>query len=324
MIIGTEFAMNIPFWLKQKIKQFCNIHIQGEKPNIFIFSTARSGSTWLAEIIASQRGLKFIDEPLLMSKFKNGGPLPASWEFTLPHNGREEKLKKYFNMLIQNKFDIGSPRPFSKFYRPITWRIVFKILRCQDLMNWFEKTFGAQIVYFVRHPIATSLSRERYGRLPLFLKNELYCECYLNPELYSYGLSILKKGSELEKKVLDWCIQNLPPIKFLDRSRWLCLHYEVLVVNSAETIEKISLYLNLLDKEKMYKRLHIASSTVYKSDPNTRGYFVLSSKRRDPHYLVSKWRPKISKEEEKKAFEILSNFGIDIYSFGEDLPTRRL
>jgi hypothetical protein len=316
--------MNIPAQLKWKIKQFSNVHIQGKKPNIFIFSVARSGSTWLMEIIASQRGIKYIDEPLLMSNFQRGGPLPASWEFTLPHNGREEKLEEYFNMLIQNKCGVGSPKPFSRFYRFMTRRIVFKIFGCLDLMNWFEKTFRGQIVYFIRHPIATSLSRERYGRLPLFLENDLYCERYLNPELHSYGLSILKKGSELEKKVLDWCLQNLPPMQFLDKSKWLCLHYEDLVMKPVEVIEKMAFSLNLADKKRMYEQVCIASKTIQKSDADTMTYFAKSSNERDPRYIVSKWRSKVSEDEEKRAFEILSRFKIDIYSFGEDMPTRRL
>jgi hypothetical protein len=91
-----------------------------------------------------------------------------------------------------------------------------------------------------------------------------------------------------------------------------------------EVIEKMAVSLNLTDKKHMYEQVCIASKTVQKSDAKTRAYFAKSSNGRDPRYIVSKWRLKVSKDEEKRAFEILSRFKIDIYSFGEDMPTRRL
>ncbi len=55
--------MNFKKSVKYLLNIVSNVHIQGEKKNIFIFSTPRSGSTWLMEIIASQSGFKFYDEP---------------------------------------------------------------------------------------------------------------------------------------------------------------------------------------------------------------------------------------------------------------------
>jgi len=104
--------------LKSDIKKLCNIHIQGDLPNIFIFSTARSGSTWVMEMLATQRGMKFIDEPPLMTKHMEGvGALPPSWDFLLPNSDRKALLYAYFQDLIENKVVIESRAPFSLFHR---------------------------------------------------------------------------------------------------------------------------------------------------------------------------------------------------------------
>ena len=58
------------------VKRLANVHRQGEKPNIFLFSTARSGSTWVVEMLATQPGMKLIDEPLLPSE---AGKDAARW-----------------------------------------------------------------------------------------------------------------------------------------------------------------------------------------------------------------------------------------------------
>ena len=102
--------------LKWNINKICNIHIQGDLPNIFVFSTARSGSTWLMEVISSEKGIKIIGEPLFLPKLAKGkSPIPTSWEFLLPNSERKSLLKSYFDNLIQNNTGIGNVSPPLKF-----------------------------------------------------------------------------------------------------------------------------------------------------------------------------------------------------------------
>ena len=308
-------------WL---IKRYSTIHIQGEKPNVFIFATSRTGSTWVMEMIATQPGIKYINSPLLPKHFRHPrSPFPSAPEFLLPHPGREARLERYFQQLLENRLGIGSPAPFSRFHRFVSRRLVVKLQSCHDLMNWFEAQFQAQIIYLVRHPIATNLSRQRCPLLPFFLANGDYCRRYLTPALRAYGQSIWENGSDLQKKVLDWCLQNLPPLKFLDRSRWLCLHYEDLVMNPRGSIDKMADFLGLSDREKMYRQVSKASSAPM-PDAETRRYVEQTASTDDRTYLVNKWRKKISADEEAQLFAILRRFDLDVYEVGHDLPTHRL
>jgi hypothetical protein len=313
-------------YLKWKIKQLSNVHKQGDKPNIFIFTTARSGSTWLMEMLSSQKGVKYIHEPLLMTQFNNGplSPLPPSWDFVLPHPGQERVLKQYFEKLIHNRIGVGAPPPFSKYHRWISRRIVFKILRCKDLMNWFEEEFDAQIVYLVRHPISNAISRVKYSRLQLFLSNELYCKRYLTPKLRSYCLDVAQQGTELQKKVLDWCLQNLPPLKHLDRTHWFCITYEELITRPHEIIANLAKTLDLDEPQKIIERVGMPSTSVLLSDKATKHFLEQTSGEDDRTYLLSKWREKVSEEEEHQVFEIMQRFGLDLYRFGHDLPVSSL
>lgn len=323
-LIPHRRSLSVEPW-KWLIKRYSNVHVQGPKPNIFIFSTARSGSTWLMEIIASQPGIKYIDEPLLMKQFCHvGAPLPPSWEFLLPHPDREHRLEAYFRQLFDNKLGVGAPAPFSRFHRLVSRRIVVKDLRCHDLMNWFEEHFGLQIIYLLRHPIPVSLSRNRYGRLPLFLSNDIYCDRFLTPELRAYGWSILKDGSELQKKVLDWCLQNLPPLKFLDRSKWLCVHYEDVVLDPRATIERLAAFLGLSDKDRMFEQANLASGSTSLSDAATQRFLAEASSSQDRAYLINRWRKRVSTKEEESVFEILRRFEIGVYQAGKDQPVHRL
>lgn len=325
MVPKRRVTSLLPVLLKWQIKRFSNIHIQGQQPNIFMFSTARSGSTWIKEVLATQPYIKFIDEPFNMNHFAaTYWPLPPSWEFLVPHPGREVAIERYIEDLTHNRIGVGSPAPFDRFHRILSRRLVFKILRCKDLMNWFEEKFGAKIVYLIRHPLATSVSRDQYELAALYLANDLYCDRYMTSEQRQIGRAILENGSELEKKVLDWCCQNLPPLKFLDRSEWLCLHYEDLVAEPDTVLRHMAQELELPRLDKMLRRVGVASATITKSDSETKRYFAQSFSGEDHTYLLRKWRDKVPSEEEKRAFEILYRFGIETYAFGEDMPAKRL
>lgn len=311
--------------VKWELKKITNIHKQHESPNIFMFSSARSGSTWLMEIIATQNAMKLIDEPLLIDRLKRGkSPIPPSWEFLLPNPDRKPLLEDYFNKLIHNQVGIGSPKPFSRFHKWSTQRIVFKIFNCKDLMNWFEEKFYSQVVYLVRHPIPTNLSRKRYKLLPLYLNNDEFCNRYLSHPQRKYCENLLEKGSNLQKKTLDWCLQNLAPLKFLDRSRWFCIHYEDIVMNPEITLDKLSAFLFLAEKEKLHKQYFLPSNSTTQSAKETLEYLEKNLNTDNRRFLINKWHKKVSQAEEEQVFEILHKFGIDIYDFGKDEPANRL
>jgi len=275
------------------------------------------------ELIATQPGVRFVDEPLSPAQFNfPGAPLPATWEFLLPHPEREARIATYFDDLMAGRCSIGAPSLFSKFYRPYTWRTVLKILRCHDLMNWFEQRYNGQIVYLLRHPIPTNLSRTIFPRLPLFLDNDEYCARYLSPEQREYGRQVLAQGSELEKKVLDWALQNIPPLRFLDRRGWLCLHYEDLVLNAKPELERLASHLGLPHVERMLARTTAPSQTIRISERRTQQHFAQGAY--DRSFLLRRWRERVPESEEQRVFELLSVYGLNEYACGEDLPIRRV
>ncbi len=69
---------------------------------------------------------------------------------------------------------------------------------------------------------------------------------------------------------------------------------------------------------------HKASVSTTKSDIDTQKFFAKNESPNDRTYPISKWRSRITAEEEAQAFEILDQFGINIYKFGHDMPVRRI
>ena len=158
---------------KCAVKSATNVHRPDGRKNICLFSTPRSGSTWLMELIWSQPGFKACNEPLDVRSPLVRRYLGITDWLELYNHSAVPALHKYFQALCEGRLHAIDPVPFRRYYRPVTHRIVFKIINgAEDRINWFRDTFNGQIVYLARHPIAVSLSREYYPRYYTLLHSD--------------------------------------------------------------------------------------------------------------------------------------------------------
>lgn len=272
------------------------------------------------ELILSQPGFNFCEEPLNIRRSlvqKNLGI--KEWQL-LYSDEAEEKLYKYFQALSNGKFHFTNLRPFKKYYRPITHRIAFKVIHgCEDRINWIRDNFNGRIVFLMRHPIPVSLSRQELPRLEAF-SNSDYSRRF-SPEQLQIAKEIILSGSKIEKGILSWCFQNAIPLRDADDD-WSIITYEQMVIDPIPAIHYLAEKLELPKPERMIKRLHIPSAVVNQSDNKTRE--TLKDKNVDNrYYLVNKWKKTVSDSEEKSCMEILNHFNLDIYRSGDVLPADR-
>ncbi|MEZ4774710.1 MAG: sulfotransferase domain-containing protein [Bacteroidia bacterium] len=305
--------------VKQFIKHRSTFHTPGQEKNVFLFSTPRSGSTWLTEIIAAQPGFKMVKEP-----FNLRNPVVAehlglnSWEDMFSITSRD-KIYQYVQSFLKGKDNDlrwKRPAPFSDLWHLRTDRIIFKILFSgEDFIGWFQEKFDGQIVYLLRHPIPVSFSRSKSPRLASFLQSDFRNN--LSDEEYGYGMNILNNGNDYEKAVLDWTLQNLMPLRQM-RNDWLFISYEQLVLEPEKMVSHMVSKLGFKDPDQMLSRINKASASSHKSAKESQDVLLdpeqIKNSRR---WLVEKWKSKISPENEKRTFEILEAFGVDHYQYGD-------
>jgi hypothetical protein len=303
---------------KNVIKTMTNLHRPESRQNIFLFSTPRSGSTWLMELIWSQPGFKACNEPLDLRNPMVRRYLRINNWLELYSQDASPVLHLYFQALCKGHLHAMDPVPFRGFYRPVTNRIIFKIINGgEDRINWFRDSFNGQIVYLIRHPIAVSLSREYFPRIQAQLKSDY--RQHFTTEQINIAQRILENGSKLEQGVLAWCLENTVPLR-MATDDWLIIAYEELVFDPQPVIAQMAERLALPEPEHMLSRLAIPSAVKAKSNPQTQQALKQGTNRR---WLAEKWRSHVSEREECRAMEILANFQLDIYQQGNFLPTRR-
>lgn len=300
-------------------KHLCNYHHQGVKPSIFIFSTPRSGSTWLIELMLTQRGLKSCSEPfnLRMDAVANSLDI-HDWDL-LYSDSALPRIEQHINSFLKGELRgaYKNRYPWQRYYRPFTNRMVFKILHAgHEKIDWFINTFKAQVVYLTRHPIPVALSRRELPRLSTFLNSE-YSHFFTKEQL-AIARRIAAEGPHIQKAVLDWCLHNSVALKrHLDKI--IFVTYEQLVLDPEPVINVISRQLELNDTQRMLEKISAPSGSVNQSNKATNEALASKTLKGNP-WLIEKWRTAVDVDEEKKLMSLLEIFDIDVYKFGSFVP----
>jgi hypothetical protein len=315
--------LSIESRLKDGLRTVANVHRPDTAPDILLFATPRGGSTWLMEIIASQPGMKFYDEPLSPRRenVARSGVVP-NWEALMHDTGDSVRIIGFLKELQAGRHGYMNPAPFRRHHRFLTSRIVFKIHEIEHLMVEAEQALGAQVVYLLRHPIATSISRDQAPRLEQFLTCRFHTAMLNDPERHAEIIGRARTGSFFERKMISWCYENLVALR-RPQASWLYVSYEELVLNPERSCDLLMQRLGLSDREAMLEAFDRPAANIKLSRDETLAALRSPDARRRRHQLVSKWLDKVSDAEREQASVILRLFDIDAYCVRDVLPVDR-
>ncbi|MBP6733332.1 MAG: hypothetical protein KA142_01325 [Chromatiaceae bacterium] len=311
-------------YVKRIIENNNNIHKPDGRPNVLLFSTPRSGSTWLMELILTQSGFKPCDEPFDLRQRHVHLPLAKAGVTDWPHLYDTEHagaLEDYLKGTCDGRLHLTDRFFYRNHFRIITRRVVFKILHAgEDRINRWRDVCNGRVAYLVRHPLPVSLSRKSLPRLETFLNSEY--RSHFDASQLRLARRIADTGNDLERGVLDWCLQNAVPFKQRTPD-WTVVTYEQLVIDPLPLIDHLAESLGLEKSVRMRRRLAIASASTRQSDTLTRNTLTHRNEGQPSQgnaWLVEKWRARISEDEERRAMDILPAFGLEIYRAGSALP----
>lgn len=309
----------IEYYIKAALGSIC-IYNLNKKP-IFIFSTRRSGSTLLMEMIYSQPNVDYINQPLSLWNYH-----PHLKKIFRPNKNRfislnseieNKKILMYFQDLLSGKLRLH--HEWNIFDSKFSWyvnRLVVKELNAKSFIDWFSKNFDIEVIYLIRHPVPTALSiiRRKWGNTArAFLENDYFCRNFLDKEREIFCRNILDKGTLLQKFVLEWCLDNLHPLKRYPQRPWLTLTYEELVLRPRKISQLICQRFNLPDCRTMEKCVSKPSRTSTKVSKE-------KIKQLGHCSLLNDWRQLLKIKDIEQTEQILDLFGINEYSARHPYP----
>jgi hypothetical protein len=299
-------------------------HDPSKKP-IFLFATPRGGSTWLAELLWSQPGMRLVGEPLNLRNPEVSRALGFSdWSRMFdPDIG--EYIGPYFERILRGSFKGCDRLPLKSVsragFRLRSDRVTLKIIHGgTDRISWFCENFAGVGILLIRHPLATAVSREVFPFLEHFGRSRSR-ERFTAAQLKV--IDRVRHGNDkLAKGVVAWCLHNQLA---LESTSALIVTYEQLVLDRDSALEKIASHCSLDDVKRMKVNAPRPSRTTRLSDDYTRkalGMLHAESAERSAT-IIGKWRRGVPPQREQELMGVCELFGIDAYHPGRLLPESR-
>ena len=187
--------------------------------HIVIVGTARSGTSWLSETMASQHRYRMLFEPEHETQTKKGHLLCDKW---ITSQNASKDVKRYLEQVFSNRIDCdwiaqNSNRKFKRHLWPfIPKKFIIKFVRASLMAQFINETYRIPVIHLIRNPYDVLKSQQKVKFPWLYdLSHFAHQESLVTLIKDTYNIDITKFEdlSDLEKLSLRWCIENVLPLE---------------------------------------------------------------------------------------------------------------
>lgn len=203
--------------------------------HLIIVGTARSGTSWLSEIIATQYRYRLLFEP--DHEFRTLRGKLICDRFFLNEQQAGVDAIKYMRQVFANHVDcdwIGqvSNRKFKRHLWPfVPKRYIIKFVRANLSAVFMNAYFDIPVVHVLRNPYDVIHSQERVKFPWLYDLSKFAAQPILVSLVqahFQYDITQWEQCTAIEKLALRWCLENVIPLEVLGgyKGRALVIRYE--------------------------------------------------------------------------------------------------
>jgi hypothetical protein len=293
--------------------------MQPGNQDIFLFASRRGGSTWLMEVICSNPGIRWIDQPFSLFTGPQGLsqliPVFECSEAINPDNGQLEMIRRYVGDLLSGRINMNTEwRLYSASFWRRKNRTLFKIVQGKSIAGQLCADFDAQPIVLFRHPVAQALSVMKAKwrcHASAFLNN-----CWFREEVLGDTAEkcdeFYDSEDPLVKYVLNWALENLLLIRSIESKKdWTWVTFEDCLVNPQRVVGVLAERFSLVQIDAMKRQIKVPSRTTGLTNEN---------KKEPSGKKIGMWKDRCTLPQLGKCQELLDVLGIDLYSAHEPLP----
>jgi hypothetical protein len=272
-------------------------NVRDSAKSILVTGSARSGTTWLANILASQGKFRIMFEPF------NPNLVPEYRKFNYFQYMRPEEydqdLYEFCNQVFTGKIRNAWIDREIQYLLP-QGRVI-KCIRSTLMLRWLDIQFPeVPKVFIVRHPCAVVLSRMKLGWATDDDIRHFLSQPKLMSDFFADKLEIIARAkTDEEKHAIIWCITNLVPVQQFVGQKLNLVFYEQMVQNPPETIAKIFQILGLSMNDSVSMTISQPSLT------STASSAILTGKN-----LTDQWKNELSTPMIDRILSIVNEFGL--------------
>jgi hypothetical protein len=293
---------------------------------VFLSSGARTGSTWVSEVINFESDYRFLFEPFSMS-----APLRPSWAPRLAPDDRlryirpecdDQDLIAHAARVLSGRIRHPEIDQYNYNLRISFERRLVKETKSNLFLKWLHRCFPQmKLLLLMRHPLPTVLSRmhgvagiDRAQRNAEY-RSLVFGQTDLVKDHLEPFRDVLESAStEVEQRLAIWCIQNFVPLRQFDAGEIHIMFYETLCVDPAGELRRLYGYLGQdFDEKKLARavgRLRRPSSTIHRDVKEFP----------DGWDVIARWQSEATSDDLAAATRLLGAFGLDGIYGGDPMP----
>lgn len=283
-----------------------------KKPPILVLGAPRSGTSWLAEMLAQAPGMLHYDEPCNANINRRDGQREHWTAYA-----RDRLVDPYFPHHLDPCFAGG-------FHRSAKWasgrwrsrvtgrgRVIVKEVAAVMLAGWLSRRYRPHIVFIHRHPVAVAHSELRRNGVAGFsgqwlLKNAQLSEDHLRP----FEGVLQERRPPLAVAALTWAVRNYVALRELDGyQRLVVVCYETLAAEPEREFRALYRELGLEWTPAVAAAVEASSTEVEPGDYSTK---------RISTEMVDRWKCLVTQEQADAVRDAVAPFGLPFYSAAAD------
>lgn len=267
---------------------------------IFLAGTARSGTTWVSELINYRNEYRYIFEPFNHKKVAAAVPF-GSRRYMRPDE-TNTVLLDIANSILSGKMRSRWTERFNR--RVVCDQRLVKCIRANLMLKWLHVNFpGMPVVLVLRHPCAVAHSYAKHGwggAVEPLLAQETLIQDFLK----QHTATIAQARGSFERAVCIWCIENLVALKQFKPGEAHVVFYEHLLLQPEIEVRRLFAFLAKPYDTTVIERITRPSLTSRKDSAVRMG-----------EGAIGNWRGKVSDEQLRWTLDTVREFGLDtIYS----------
>lgn len=243
------------------------------KKLILITGLLRSGTTWVGKIIASEKGIKYLNEPFNPDRGRKDFPLGAYFYYIDEHHSivEQESVKGYINHMIHSPtFYFTDQIRLYKKYNILTLKNIGKLFHLKHIhgrplmkdpmailsAEWIYKTFHADVVIVLRNPVAFVASLKTAGWSIPF--SDLLAQELMLTEHFKEYVPLIRQYSIHQPDIIDqgiliWNIVYSRIRTYFEnyKNTWYFVKHEDLSKNPLHEFSRLFRFLDIDCSEKL-------------------------------------------------------------------------
>lgn len=278
-------------------------YINREYKKIWLVGHARSGTTWISNLINNSERYISLFEPIHKIPLKKKS-IGITNTYELP-NQSNVKLKEIINDIFSN--NLYNSRVYSKDLKLFYDGILVKDIAANLLIKWVRNEFKEiKIVFLLRHPFAICNSVEKINSWWWFDDPEVYFKQRKLYDKYLHKFENLLEyaNSDFEKLILTWSIVNYVPLMEMDENDYLIVFYEDICANPVDELKKIYDWLGINIESINNSKLEQLIKTPSRVSRNDSAINTGKS-------LIDTWSNELTSTQINKGMKILNEFSLD-------------